>query len=92
MRVFDTIKTKDIEEFSEWLDEYGMFDDSPWMNWFDKNYCNNCESETVYVPAFKIEAQCSWCELHKKCKYFTDMNNIPDNKEIIKMWLESELE
>jgi hypothetical protein len=30
----------------------------------------------------------AWCEFHEKCKFFPNLEEIPDDKEIIKMWLE----
>ena len=39
MRVFDEFQSKNIDELTEWLDKYAMFDISPWNKWFDKNYC-----------------------------------------------------
>lgn len=89
---FEVIKAMSIDRFAEWLDKYGRFDDSPWMDWWDKNYCKNCESVKVYVPDFDRECQCAWCELEHKCKFFQDKEDVPDNKEIIKMWLESEVD
>lgn len=91
MTVFEKIKSMDIEEFVKWLDNYHAQDDSLWINWWDKNYCNKCEPEIAYIPYFNREMECAWCEMHGKCKFFEDMDNTPDTKEIIKMWLESEL-
>lgn len=90
MKVFDEFKMKNKDELANWLDKYGAYDNAPWTKWFDDNYCSKCEAEVVYIPAFDREGKCSWCELHDKCKYFKDMNDVPDNKQIIKMWLESE--
>jgi hypothetical protein len=92
MTKFESIKSKNIDEFAEWLDKYGAYDGSEWCEWFDKNYCRKCESEYVYVEMFKNEQPCAWCELHNKCKFFEGVNDIPDNKQIIKMWLETEIE
>lgn len=93
MTVFEYITSMSVDELAEWLDEHGMFDGSPWMNWFNKNYCLKCESETVRIPNIDGERveEAGWCELHGKCKYFQDMDEIPDNKAIIKMWLEKEI-
>lgn len=33
--VFDRFKSMNIDELAEWLDKYGMFENSPWMLWFD---------------------------------------------------------
>ena len=90
MKIFDTIKNKNIDEFAEWLDRYGQYDGSVWDEWFAGNYCRKCESESVYVEAFNRKCECSWCELHNKCKFFQDKEDVPDSKQIIKMWLESE--
>lgn len=88
MKVFDSFKSKNIDELAEWLDKYGMMDFSPWTNWWDKNYCSKCEPETTYINEVKHE--CAWCEIHSKCKFFKEMDEIPYNKQVIKMWLESE--
>lgn len=90
MIVFNSIKNKNIDELAEWLDKYGQYDGSPWNEWFDKNYCQKCEPEYVYVEAFERKCECAWCELHNKCKFFQNIDDAPDSKQIIKMWLESE--
>ena len=72
----------------KWLDKYGDFDSAPWMRWFDKNYCDKCEA--VVIQSLNGCNGYAWCELHNKCKFFQDMNDIPDSKQTIKMWLESE--
>ena len=56
----------------------------------DDNYCSKCESIIAYVKEFNRECECAWCELNGKCKYFQELDNIPDNKQVIKMWLEGE--
>lgn len=95
---FEKIKSMDIEELSEWLDQYGQFEGSPWGTWWDKTYCDDCPSEIDYICDSEGESEwltpCEfgWCELHGKCRYFEDLDDVPDNKKIIKMWLESEIE
>lgn len=90
MTIFESIKSKNIDELAEWLDEYGLYDGSPWIDWWDKKYCCKCIPELKHNEIFGNEDEYGWCELHKKCKYFQDMDNIPNNKQIIKMWLENE--
>lgn len=92
MTVFDNFKSKNIDELAEWLSEHGMYDQAPWWRHWDKNYCNKCESINVYIPSLEKETECAWCEIHNKCKFFQDMSEIPSSKEIIKMWLLSEVE
>lgn len=98
MTVFESFKTKNVDEIAEWLDKNGIYDGSPWMHWWDKNYCSKCETVIDYVPddegeeTWHIGMECAWCELHDKCRFFQDMDDMPDNKQIIKLWLESEIE
>ena len=85
MTVFSTLKCKNIDEFAEWLDKY-CIDNAPWIHYFDENYCQKCDA--VYHDGKDY----SWCELNGVCNFFKDMGDIPSNKRIIKMWLESEYE
>lgn len=46
---------------------------------------------------YDCESECAYCELAdesgvKRCRFFPELDDIPDNKEIIKMWLEKETE
>ena len=34
-----------------------------------------------------MEVDCTYCELNNHCKFFPQIAEIPDNKEVIKMWL-----
>ena len=81
-----------INQLSSWLDEHGEFDGSPWIEWFDKEYCKKCEPEFAYIESLNGKHECGWCEIHKKCKYFKNLDDVPSNKEIIKMWLGLESE
>lgn len=92
MTVFENIKSKNIDELVEWIDKYFAFDFSPYMKWWDKCYCDKCKPEVVDDPETGLEFSNMYCELHDKCKYFQNMNDIPTIKETIKMWLESECE
>lgn len=92
MTVFENIKSKNIDELVEWMDKYCVFDCSPYMRWWDDNYCSKCMPEVVDDPDVGGFLESSWCELHDKCKYFQDKEDIPTIKETIKMWLESEYE
>ena len=93
MRVFDEFTNKNIDELAEWLDTHCVPDFSPWIKWFDDNYCKKCESiiATDTVLGFEREMEFGWCELHgDRCKYFQDKEYAPYGKELVKMWLESE--
>lgn len=80
------------EDLANWLDEYGSFDNSPWIKWWNCTYCNNCPDIMCKYDGGNREFPCSYCELNDKCKFFPEYDEAPSNKEIIKMWLESESE
>lgn len=92
MTQFERFKAMNLDEAVGWLDEYGLFDSSPWMKWFDQKYCKNCPSIKCKYEDGIRQFPASWCELYDKCKFFPDMPDVPDNKDIIRMWLESEEE
>lgn len=97
MNNFEKIKSMSLEDFADWLYEHGMVDNTPWMNWFNKNYCDKCESIIVKAedaesilslkPFYDEEYECAYCEVYDHCKFFSDRES-PAVKEIIKMWLE----
>lgn len=93
MTIYENFKNMTINELAEWLDEHGEFSGSPWMIWFDETYCQKCKPETAYAPYLDKNMEFSWCELNdNKCKFFPDMDEVPNNKQVIKMWLESNTE
>lgn len=92
MNNFEKLQSMSVEDLAKWLDQNGMWDHSPWSQWFDSTYCKRCESVEAYVPDWDRECDFAWCELEHKCRYFTDLEDVPDCKEIIKMRLESEAE
>lgn len=91
MTVFDSIKNKSIDELVLWLDTHGEHDGSPWYEWYNANYCKKCKPEIGYMFKTERALEFAWCEIHRKCRYFQNMNDVPDSKQIIKMWLESEV-
>lgn len=92
MKNFEKLKAMSIDELAEWLDANGMWDNSPWSKHFDSKYCQQCESikATVEDDFGKRECEFAYCELENKCRYFLDYEDVPDCKDIIKMWLETE--
>lgn len=100
MTHFEEFKNMDIDTLARWIDKNGLFDNSPWLKWWDKNYCSKCEPiECSYEetkkrlgiePFYKHSVKCSYCELEHRCRFFPELDYVPDNKDIIKMWLETE--
>lgn len=102
MTNFEKLQSMSVDELAKWLDQNGIIDNSPWMEHFNSKYCNNCESvmckyedaEKVvgFKPFYDDEIECAYCEIYQKCRYFQDMDDVPDGKEIVKLWLESEVQ
>ena len=99
MTNFEKFKNMTIEELAEFIDEHGMYDDTPWMNWWDKHYCDKCESVIVKFDdqenilgfcSYKDNVECAYCEVYHKCRYFPDLEEEPSMIDIVKMWLEAE--
>lgn len=91
MKVINMFEYMNIDEFVDWLDENVYLEHSPWLKWWDETYCKNCESVCATSPNGCGESEYGYCELHGNCRYFQDMEDIPSGKQIIKMWLESEI-
>lgn len=102
MTRFEQFKNMDIEALAEWICENGQFDGSPWMTWWDEKYCQKCEpvmchyteakEKLGFEPFYEKDVECAYCELEGKCRYFLDWEERPDIKDIVKMWLEGEIE
>ena len=101
MSNFEKLKSMSMEDLAAWLDKNGIIDNSPWLEDFNNKYCANCESVMCkyenaeaavgFKPYFSDdEIECAWCEIYKKCRFFPDMDKVPDGVEMAKMWLESE--
>ena len=95
------IQSMSLEDFAKWLDEYGQFDNSPWMKFFNEKYCENCDSIKIDhedaktklgldLFSWELTAECAFCEINDHCKFFPDIDGIPSNLETIRMWLEEE--
>lgn len=91
MNNYEKLQSLSIELFAEWLDANGMWDNSPWSTWWNDNFCAKCEDVTAYVPDWDRECDFAWCELEHKCRFFQEMDEEPSSKDIIKLWLESEV-
>ena len=86
------IKNMDINQLTDWIDKYVIFENSAHGVWWDKKFCQQCESVKAMVQNFDSERECefAWCELEHKCKFFQELPEEPNSKDIIKLWLEAE--
>lgn len=91
MTNFEYIKSLSKEELAAYLDKhFAYIYDAPWDIWWNGNYCSKCETVMAKLLNEDREIPCGWCEVHKKCKYFQELDSTPDSKQVIKMWLEKE--
>lgn len=90
MNKFDKIKQMSIDEFAKWLNRCVSSADTNWLKWWDNKYCNNCELEFVYSKYYNRKMEYSYCENHRNCRFFPELDESPNIEQIIKMWLESE--
>ena len=90
MTAFERIKQMDIDEFAKWFNDNCTHDDDPVIRWWNHTYCNVCEPEISRFAYSDEDMEFCWCELHDKCRFFQDMDNAPDNMQMVKLWLESE--
>lgn len=90
MKIIDVIKSYTTDEMVDFLDEYSMHDSNPWFDWWDENYCSKCMTEIKFTPYCGRYFEYAYCELHNNCRYFQDMEEVPDSKQILKIWLETE--
>ena len=92
MTNFEKLKSMNEKEISEFLDSIVSIDDNPWVVWFYKKYCDNCETIRLKTLDPNARYDYAYCELNENCRYFKNKDDIPDNKEMIELWLESEVE
>lgn len=91
MTLFEKIKSMDIDELVEWFAQFDYrHGNAIWLNWFDENYCQKCEPIMGKYTDSDKEMEFGWCELNHKCKYFQDLDSIPSDEQMVRMWLESE--
>ena len=90
MTNFEKLKSMDEKEISEFLDSIIGTDEDPWTVWFNKRYCENCETIRGYSLIPDIYDDFTYCEVNGNCRYFQDKDDIPDSKEMIELWLASE--
>lgn len=78
-----------LDEFAEYYVENFKCDDDLPSTWFDKKYCDNGKKCTPIIIDGK---EYNYCDLYLVCKYsFDESNDFLDDKQIVKMWLESEV-
>ena len=91
MTIFEKMKTANIDELAEFL--YTNFDRevAPWDEWFEENYCSKCPPVKARCVDCDRDMKFGWCELNEGCKLCSEITDALDNKQVIKLWLQSEV-
>lgn len=94
MKNFEQLQLMSQNEFAKWLDKHLAFDDAPHMVWFGKNYCDKCDRVELLVESGygTYKQTFAYCECEHKCRFFPDVDEVPDSLETLKLWLEAEVE
>jgi hypothetical protein len=98
MTRYEAFKSLPIDELAKLLSDM-ISGDAPWNDWFTNKHCDGCE--TIVIPAENVKEvlgfepmniketyECAYCEVHDKCKFFPDLDSIPSDEAVCKMWLE----
>ena len=100
MNNFEKLQSMSVEELAEWLDDL-HYDNTPWLQWFDSKYCSKCEPIEVTSQEYENKfdhsvfgniVECAYCEWERNCRFFPDMNDTPHCIDMLKKWLEAEVE
>ena len=82
----EKLQSLSLDDLTDWLYAHGKLENTPWMKWFDTNYCSKCESEIV-VLANHRKVECAFCEHHNYCQFLGESVDIADAHTVIKLWL-----
>lgn len=86
MNNYDVITEMSLEELAIWLGKIDSWEDTPWVKWWDKNYCSNCKP---LVTPIRPDIEHSFCELKHHCKFASSKKELTD-VDIITTWLEAQ--
>lgn len=74
------LKSLSVEEMSQWLNSFDSYEEAPWTLWFNKTYCQECDSEDHPIS----HHECAFCEINDNCRFF---DYYPSPEDTIKLWL-----
>lgn len=88
MTNYQKIVSMNIDEMAEYLARVMQVDDNPALKWFDKKYCQNCETIWCDSGSGWGDTPYAYCEKNDKCRFFPE---VPDMIKIMKLWLENNI-
>lgn len=91
MTNYEHIINMNVEELASFFNKPNEVDRTPWDDWFEENYCKNCEP--IEEEEENGRTACyAYCEIYDKCKYFADYPDFITEKDTIELWLNAECE
>ena len=90
MTNYEHIINMNVEELASFFNKPNEVDRTPWDDWFEGNYCKNCES--IEEEENGRTACYAYCEIYDKCKYFADYPDLITEKDTIEHQLNAECE
>ena len=100
MKWFEKIqKDMTVQELAKFLDSVHDYDSSPWISYFQKEFCDKCEPIIATAPgswSFEPEKEYEFapCELINEDGTHNNPCGYANCKtvELVKLWLNSEVE
>lgn len=99
MTNFEKITTEmDMDDLTDFLNSIDCIENAPWNKWFNENYCNSEKCPAIEAKCLNgSTCQFAYCELNKKkngngkCCFFPDKDILGGYRDVIKLWLESDV-
>lgn len=85
----DVIKNFSEEDFINWLVNFNLVEDSPWLQWLDDAYCKRCQRISGRIEGSDYDHFFSPCEFGAdECPFkVADL----EDRELIKLWLDAKI-
>lgn len=84
---FKMLKSLSLVETIKFLNKVSMDNWTPWVEWFDAEYCSACTEEKLYLTETGEEVVLKICEGEDFCPI---LNGELDNKNVLRKWLLSD--
>lgn len=84
----------DMDDLTDLFNSIDCIESAPWNKWFNENYCNSEKCPAIEAKGLNgSTCQFAYCELNNnKCCFFPDKDILGGYRDVIKLWLESEVQ
>lgn len=90
MTKYEKIMSMSIDEFASWFANNCENNEDQAFTWYDKTYCSKCEKIKAFCSSKERTEEFAYCELYGKCRFFPELNEVPDVLTTVKLWLQSD--